>query len=100
MKKIMIAASVLTASLIFTACGSGGSSSGATGATGTKAPSDTPPSQATSKVVPLNIGEATPVKAGYSIVDSNDEAVLDILVAGETKTVTLKSGVASIKMPI
>ena len=95
MKKIVIAASVLTASLMFTACGSGGSSSGATGAN-----TPPPPNQATSKVMPLHIGEATPIKAGYSIVDSNDEAVLDILVAGETKTVTLKSGAASIKMPI
>lgn len=95
MKKTVIIASLFATSLIFTACGGGGGSTG--GSTASAAPQQ---QQATSKVVPLNIGEAVAVKPGYSIVDADDEAVLDILVSGDTKTVTLKSGAASLKMPI
>jgi len=94
MKKLITIASVLATSLIFTACGGGGGGGTTTAATAVTQ------AAATSKVVPLIMGEATPVKAGDSIVDSTDDAVLDILVVGETKTVTLKSGAASLKMPI
>ena len=96
MKKIITLTVVLAASLVFTGCG-GGSSSGSTAGT---SPAGGQQQAASSKVVPLHIGEVTAIKPGYSIVDSNDEAVLDILVTGETRTVTLKSGAASIKMPI
>jgi len=91
MKKLITIVSVLATSLIFTACGGGGG--------GSAAATTTQPA-ATSKIVPLNIGEATPVQAGYSIVESSEDSELDILVVGETKTVTLKSGSASLKMPI
>jgi len=101
MKKLFTLTIILSTSLLFTACGSGGSGStgSSSASSGTSTGSNTQ-QQATSKVVPLHIGEATAIKAGYAIVDSNDEAVLDILVAGETKTVILKSGTASLKMPI
>jgi hypothetical protein len=104
MKKVLTIVSVLATSLVFTACGGGGSTVGSSAGTGGNVSSggSTTANQtaATSKVIPLHIGEATPVKAGYSIVESSEDAVLDILVVGETKTVTLKSGAASIKMPI
>ena len=94
MKKLLTIASILATSLIFTACGGGGG--GATTAVATTAA----PVADTYKIVPLTIGEATAVEAGYSVVESSDDAVLDILVAGETKVVTLTVGSASLKMPI
>ena len=113
MKKIITIATIIATSLIFTACGGGGggstagtsagSTSGSTAGTSggsTATTGGSTDSQATSKVVPLTIGEPTEIQAGYSIVDSNDDAVLEILVSGETRTVILKSGVASVKMPI
>ena len=125
MKKLITITTIIATSLIFTACGGGGGSAGTS--TGSAAGSSTVTTsgggsagtstgsaggstsstggsaddqQATSKVIPLNIGEPTEIQAGYSIVDSDDEAVLEILVSGETRTVILKSGMASIKMPI
>ena len=98
----MTIATIMATSLIFTACGGGGGSTAGTG-TGTTAGTGagtTGGQQTTSKVVPLNIREATAIQAGYSIVDSDDDAVLEVLVSGETRTVILKSGMASIKMPI
>ena len=116
MKKISIITTLFAASLIFTACGGGGGSTSTAG-TGTSTVSTTETGTSTSvstggttlgdqedpaqvQIVPLNIGEVTPIEAGYSIVDSDDDAVLEILVSGETRTVILKSGMASIKMPI
>jgi len=124
MKKLITIATIIATSLIFTACGGGGGSTAGTstgsaggstvttggstagtstgsagGSTSTTGGSEDD-QQATSKVIPLNIGEPTEIQAGYSIVDSDDEAVVEILISGETRTVILKSGMASIKRPI
>ncbi len=99
MKKLITIISVLATSLIFTACGGGGGG-GTTAAVNAANPIADATAAGTSKTVPLNIGEATPVKAGYSIVESSEDAVLDILVVSESKTVTLITGAASLKMPI
>ena len=107
MKKLITIATIIATSLIFTACGGGGGSGSGSGAGagstagttgGTTLGDQEDPAQV--QIVPLNIGEATPIQAGYSIVDSDDDAVLEILISGETRTVILKSGMASVKMPI
>jgi len=107
MKKQISIITIMAASLILTACGGSGGGSAASGYTGAGATaannsSTTPGATAgtvSSKAVPLKIGEATPVDAGYSIVDSSDDAVIDILVVGESKTVTLVAGAASLLLP-
>lgn len=103
MKKLITIATVMAASLLFTGCGGGSSDTSATTSTfneGQSPLAGTSVTSVTSKVMPLNVGEATAVKAGYEIVDSSDDAVLDIVVTSTTKTVTLISGAASLKMPI
>lgn len=96
MKKIITITAIMATSLLFTACGGGGG--GAT--TGTTSAGTTTGSTATSSTItPLSIGVATPIAPGYKVVNSSEDAVLDILVSGENRTVVLKSGSASLSIP-
>jgi len=95
MKKIITITAIMATSLLFTACGGGGggaptgtTSSGTTGSTATS-----------STITPLSIGVATPVAPGYKVVNSSEDAVVDILVSGENRTMVLKSGSASLSIP-
>ena len=94
MKKIITITAMMFTSLLFTACGGGGG--GSTTGTTTAAVSNTTVS---STITPLSIGVATEIAPGYKVVNSSDDAVLDILVSGESRTVVLKSGTASLSIP-
>jgi len=52
------------------------------------------------KIVPMVIGEKTTIAPGYSIVEANDEAVVEIVVTGTEKSGTLMEGEASLKIPL
>ena len=95
MKKLLLLLTTMTVSVLLTACGGGGGG----GTSGTSGTSGGDAGTVTYKTIPLNVGEKTPVKPGYSIVDSSEDAVLDVLVVEDTRTVTLTKGSASLKMP-
>jgi len=93
MKELLTLTLLTSAALIFTACGGGGSSTSASSGTNGGQSSS-------SNIVPLEINTSTVIEAGYSVVNSSQDAVLDIIVIGNTKTVTLKSGEASLSIPL
>lgn len=97
MKNIITITAIMATSLLFTACGGGG---GGSSATGTTSSGTTTGSTATSSTItPLSIGVATEIAPGYKVVNSSDDAVLDVLVSGKNRTVVLKSGTASLSIP-
>ncbi|HIC44528.1 MAG TPA: hypothetical protein EYO73_09690 [Sulfurimonas sp.] len=79
--KMMLVAAITT---MFMACGGGSSSESV---------------NSISTTTPMVIGEPVALYAGYSIVDSSLDAVVDIIVAGTLRTATLTAGSASIKRP-
>ena len=89
MKNIIKLTLVAATAVVFTACGGGGG--------GSSTAIDT--LQNIDKVVPMVKGVPTPIAAGYSIVDSSDDASIDIIVVGNVKTATLTAGSASIQLP-
>jgi hypothetical protein len=82
---------IISAAMIMTACGGGGSTAGSTSINN---------GSADYKIVPMVIGEKTQIKPGYSIVQANDEAVVEIVVVGSEKSGTLMEGEASLKIPL
>ena len=88
MKNIIKLTLVAATAVVFTACGGGGGGS-----------TDTNTLQNINKVVPMVKGESTPIDAGYAIVNSSEDASIDIIVVGNVKTATLTAGSASIQLP-
>ncbi|NOR54598.1 MAG: hypothetical protein GQ531_00170 [Sulfurovum sp.] len=89
MKTIIKLASVVLTAAMFTGCGGGGNGSAAVNTTLSNG----------AKILPMVKGVPTPIAAGYSIVNSSDDASIDIIVVGNVKTATLTAGSASIKFP-
>ena len=85
MKNIIKMMLVVAITTMFMACGGGSSSESV--------------NSSISTTTPMVIGEPVALYAGYSIVDSSLDAVVDIIVAGTLRTATLTAGSASIKRP-
>ena len=77
---------------ILAACSGGGGSSA-------EEPADTGGGYETI-TMELELNQPTPVRAGFRVVNSSEGAVLDIIVIGEEKTVTLTAGRAAIEVTI
>jgi len=92
MRKLIYKMTLLLAlTLLLNGCGGGAAGSTGSGETvGT----------ASYKIVPMVIGEKTTIAPGYSIVEANDQAVVEIVVTGTEKSGTLMEGEASLKIPL
>ena len=72
--------------LLFTACGSAGGES--------------KDNDKLTITIPMQKGVPVAIDAGYKIISSDPDALVDIIVIDNNKTATLISGVASIEKPI
>jgi len=88
MKNIFKLATVAMTVTMFTGCGGGGGSASTNVAAYI---------EDAVTIIPMAKGVPVPIAAGYSIVDSSEDAVVDIIVVGTAKTATLTEGTASIK---
>jgi len=88
MKNILKTMYILAITTMFMACGGGGSSSdGGGGTNGTQ----------TSATTAMSIGQPVGINGGDKIVNASPDAVVDIVVVGNSKTATLTAGTASIE---
>ncbi len=92
MKRVYRLLSMVSAAALITGCGGGGGGGGSAAAVQQQQP--------VAKTIPLNVGEKTSVKPGDRIVNASDDAVVDIVVVGEERTVTLKTGSAALQRPV
>ena len=95
MKTIYTLLTTVFAVAIITGCGGGGGGgSSAGGTTGSTEAGQNDDSGA--GVIALSVGEKTPVQPGDKIVNASDDAVLDIVVVGNERSVTLRTGSAAL----
>jgi len=94
MKTIIKMTLTLLSIAVLTACGGGGGDGFSNSGNGTGTGSNTGTTPGTSVMV---MGAPVAIDGGYSIVDASEDAVVDILVVGESRTATLTAGTASIQ---
>lgn len=92
MKTIYKLMTTVSAAALITGCGGGGGGSSAAGGAPATGQNDDPGTG----VIALKVGEKRSVQPGDKIVNASDDAVMDIVVVGNERTVTLRSGSASL----
>ena len=92
--RVILMAMAWTVSALLTGCGGGGGSTAPAASTANYGAED-----AGANIVALRVGNPTEIQPGYEVVDASEDAVIDIEVKGDQKTMTLISGEANLLMP-
>ena len=97
MKQIIKLISIATTAVVFTACGGGGSGSNTTAGANGNPPAGGGGSPFVTTAMVLN--QAMPIDVGTKIINSSEDAKVNIVVIGTDKTATLLVGSADLQTP-